>query len=485
MLEMLNETYGEVGAKEVGKVINEAYTKFEHKSLDESELSSWVAGEAMGYGVRAIDERHVDTAVKMAQLQALAINESNVSANVATFTSKLQPLLRRITPKLMAFDIAGVQPVPTPSSSIFMLKAYYGGNTNGFASATASIILEASTAITLVKGDTITSAGGAQGSIVYAEPDSKKLVINVTAGTFVAGEEFDKGATFTNDGNEGVVGAVYSNEAGFKQILPNYSGPYSTSTGETLGDSMNQMTVRIVSQSVTVQSRKLKAELTIELIKDMQTQHGASADKEIMYFLETEIVNDMNQEIINKYKEIAIAEANFAVATFATSAGRHGKEMYSGLYDRIIKDKVNLSARNRRGAGNILIATAGVISALYSLEKFTEIKLAPGIKPLNNSSMNFVGTLVDGTKVYQDWFANSEYYMVIYKGEGAFDNGIVFSPYAPIEILTATDPKTLQPIIGLHTRYGLTVNSLTNTAGTGVSDYCSLRVIDFTNTPLS
>lgn len=89
MLEMLNETYGEVGAKEVGKVINEAYTKFEHKSLDESELSSWVAGEAMGYGVRAIDERHVDTAVKMAQLQALAINESNVSANVATFTSRL------------------------------------------------------------------------------------------------------------------------------------------------------------------------------------------------------------------------------------------------------------------------------------------------------------------------------------------------------------------------------------------------------------
>lgn len=481
MLEKLNEAYGEVGAKEVSKSINEAYQEFDIKTLDEATLSSWVAGEEMGYGVKAIDEEHVQTAVEMAQLQAKSIDESNVSANVATFTSKLQPLLRRITPKLMAFDIAGVQPVPTPSSSIFMLKAFYGGNTNGFADKDTSIILEASTAVTLVKGDTITSEAGATGSVVYAEPDSKKLVVNVTAGTFIAGEDFDKG---TYSAGAGTVGAVYSNEAGFKQILPNYSGPYSTATGETLGDSMNQMTVRIVSQSVTVQSRKLKAELTIELIKDMQTQHGASADKEIMYFLETEIVNDMNQEIIEKYKEIAVAESNFAVATFATSAGRHGKEMYSGLYDRIIKDKVNLSARNRRGAGNIVIATAGVISALYSLEKFAEIKTAPGIKPLNNSSMNFVGTLVDGTKVYQDWFATDEYYLCIYKGNGSFDNGVIYSPYSPIEVVSATDPKTLQPIVGLHTRYGLTVNSLTNTAGAGVSDYCSMRMVDFTGTSL-
>ena len=140
MLGKLNETYGDVGAKEVTKSINEAYKEFDVKTLDEGTLNSWVAGEEMGYGVRAIDEEHVQTAVAMAQLQARSIDESNVSANVATFTSKLQPLLRRITPKLMAFDIAGVQPVPTPSSSIFMLKAFYGGNKNGFADKDTSII---------------------------------------------------------------------------------------------------------------------------------------------------------------------------------------------------------------------------------------------------------------------------------------------------------------------------------------------------------
>lgn len=463
-------------------LVNETYDSFEHKKMDKETLQEWFRADDSAFGtqVRDIRPEIMENVTKMAQLQEKFINETNFSANIASFVPKLQPLLRRIVPQLIAFDIAGVQPVSAPTSEIFMLKAQYAGTTSAPANVTTSVIL-AMTGKVVAKGDVLTSASGAKGTVIYVEADSSKAVVNVTAGVFVAGEEFDIGATFTNDGNEGTVTAIYSNELGFKQILPGYSGSYTTATSETLGAEINQIRVTIVKQSVTVKSRKLKAELTIELIKDIQAMHGVSAQKEIMFFLETEIVNDINQEVINKYKEIAINESNFAVATFATSAGRHAMEMYSGLYDRILKDKINLSARNRRGAGNIVIATAGVISALMSLDKFADIKSVASVKTGENHATNYVGTLKDGTKVYQDWFASAEYYLVIYKGAGAYDAGVVYSPYTAIEMLEAQNYLTFQPVLGIHTRYALSTNSLLSENG---SDYCSLRMVDFTGTPL-
>ena len=468
------------------KLITESYDSFEVKKMAPEQLTEWyeAPSEGFGTGVKDIREDIMEQASKMAQLQEKAINETNFSANVASFVPKLQPLLRRIVPQLIAFDIAGVQAVPAPTSDIFMLKAQYAGTTSAPANKDTSVILvlaQGSVDQPIAKGNTLTTENGAVGTVIYVEADSSKAVVNVTSGTFVAGEKLDVGSTYTAGTNDITVTSVYSNELAFKQILPGYSGTYTTATAETLGADMNQVRVTVVKQSVTVKSRKLKAELTIELIKDIQAMHGVSAQKEIMFFLETEIVNDINQEVIDKYKEIATNEPNFAVATFAVSAGRHAMEMYSGLYDRIMKDKINLSSRNRRGPGNILIATAGVISALMSLEKFADIKSVASVKTADNHASNFVGTLKDGTKVYQDWFATSEYYLVIYKGTGAWDAGVIYSPYTPIEILEAQNYITFQPVLGIHTRYALSTNSLLSTNG---SDYASLRMVDFTATPL-
>lgn len=455
------------------------------KEVDADTLNEWFEAQGAEFGgsVMDISESAIPQATYMAQLQEKYINETNFSANVAAFVPKLQPLLRRIVPKLIAFDIAGVQPIPTPTADIFMLKAQYSGTTAAPADLTARILVmeQGTTAQPIVKGNTLTSENGAKGTVIYVESDYSKAVVNVTSGTFIAGEKVDVGATYSAGDNDITVTGVYSNELGFKQILPGYSGTYTTANAETLGADMNQVRVTVEKQSVTAKSRKLKAELTVELIRDLQTMHGASAQREIMFFLETEIVNDINQEVINKYKEIAINETNFAVATFTVSAGRHGAEMYSGLYDRIIKDKVNLAKRNRRGQGNIIIATAGVISALVSLDKFVEIRNLSNVAVADNHATNYVGTLKDGSKVYQDWFSEEEYYLCIYKGNSTWDAGVIYSPYAPIEMLEATNYITFQPIIGIHTRYGLTTNSLFSTNG---SDYAVYRAVDFTNTPL-
>ena len=467
------------------ETLDEAFESFEHKQLDKVALTEWFESDKS-----EIRADIVEAVAKMAQLEEKFINETNFSANIANFTPRLQPLLRRIAPKLMAFDIAAVQPIAMPTTEIFMVKAQYSGSTGAVADRDTSVILEltqGTTARHFVVGDTLTSASGVVGTVVYFEPGYGKAVVNITAGTPVAGDKFDVGAAYSavDTTDDITVNAVYSNEAGFKQILPNYSGSYTTAQAEVLGSDMKQLRVNIVSQSVTAKSRKMKAEITIELIKDMQNIHGASAEKEIMFFLESEIINDINMELIGTYKSISVSLPNYALASSASTIdvgkGRWSQEMYSGLYDRIIKDMIDVSTRNRRGQANILVATAGVITALQSLKLLQTV----GVKAADNHADTFVGTLPNGAKVYQDWFSTTEYFMPIYKGASLFDAGIIYSPYVPIEIISATNATTLQPVLGISSRYALSRNVLLDNPSLSVSDYSSIRIVDFTATPIA
>lgn len=428
-----------------------------------------------------IAEGKLAPAIKMLQLQENFINESNVSANVEPYTKKIQPLLRRVIPSLLAMEIAGVQPVESPDSSVYAIKSRYAGNkTDGLVANTSKLIVFTGTTAVAV-GNTITSAGGAVGVVKYVE--AGKALVNVTSGTFVEGEEFDVGATFTNDGDELTISAIYSTETAFKQILKGYSGPYTTANGEALGDSMNQIKVTIEKLPVTVKTRALKAEFTQELVQDMQAMHGAAADQELMMFLETEINLDLDREIIDTYKGVATALPDFAVATANSSQGRWNMEMYAGLWQRILKSANSLAARNRRGKGNILVTTAGVISALEALGKFKMTAYETGVSTGENQATTFVGVLSNGMKVYQDWFATEEYAMIIYKGQGTqMDAGVIYAPFTPLQFVDAINATTLQPVIGLKSRYGLVTNSLLDD-GSG-SAYAEYIAVDFTNTPL-
>ena len=430
-----------------------------------------------------IQAGRVATAVRMMNLQEKALTESNVAANIEPFTKKLQPLLRRIIPNLIAFEIAGVQPVDGPSSSIFAIKSKYAGSKTTPISNSAKILVH-DNVTALAVGNTITAANGAVGVVKYVESETGegKAIVEETSGTFVAGGKFDVGATYTAGANDNTIGAVYTSEASYKQILKKYSGPYTTSVGEALGDDMNQLKVTVEKLPVNVVTRALKAEFTMELVQDLQAMHGAAADEELMNFLETEINLDLDREVIEKYKSIATASPDFVVATATVSQGRWNMEMYAGLYQKILKTANGLAVKNRRGKGNILVTTAGVISALESLGKFKTTAYEENIKTGENQATTFVGTLSNGMKVYQDWFSVEEYAMVIYKGTTEMDAGVIYAPYAPLQFVSATDAKTLQPVMGVKTRYGLEVNTLLD-EGAG-SNYAEQFTVDFSNTPL-
>ena len=465
--------------------LNESFSSYPVKIMPKDVLTEWVEAKD-DFRAPEIAQEDIDVMCQMAQLQEQYLAETNFTSNIATFTNKIQPLLRRVAPQLMAFDVIGVQPVTSPSSSIFMIKAQYSGTSALPADVTKSIIMEfvqPDPANTIAVGDTFTSANGATGTVVYVNEGATKAIVNVTAGTFAAGDKFDVGASYSADSNDMTVSAIYSNEASFKQILPGYSGPYSTTDGEALGADMRQLRVRIVDQSVTLKTRKLKAELTLELIQDMKAMHGLAADKEIMNFLEREIVLDMNQEIIDELKKIATVAPNIAVATTTDTQGRHAMEMYSGMYDTILNEKRKLAKKNGQGPGNVLIASSSVLTGLQRLGVFNAVNVnMTKIKRGPNHSANFAGTLEDGTKVYEDWFATSDYALVLYNGTQAGDNALIYSPYQPIMFLEAKSAIDFQPVLGVQTRYSLTRNTLKDNEV--ASTYCTYIGVDFVNTPL-
>lgn len=432
-----------------------------------------------------IQTARIPLAVRMVQLQEKSLNETNVSANIEPFTKKLQPLLRRIIPNMIAFDIAGVQPVDGPSNSVFAIKSKYAGSKTTSISNTAKVLVY--TVVTPVAvGNTITAASGATGVVKYVEEEGSvgKLIVDGITGSFVSGEKFDIGGTYAAGENDNTITAIYTSEASYKQILKHYSGPYTTAAGEVLGDDMNQLKVTVERLAVDVKTRALKAEFTMELVQDLQAMHGAAADEELLNFLETEINLDLDREIIENYKAIATVAPDFAVATQTDSQGRWNMEMYAGLFQKILKTSNGLAVKNRRGKGNILLATAGVISALESLGKFKMTAYEEGVKTGENQATTFVGTLTNGMKVYQDWFSVSEYAMVIYKGSTEMDAGLIYSPYAPLQVVEAVHAQTLQPVMGIKTRYGLTANTLLDDGGSAGSNYAEIFSVDFTNTPL-
>ena len=404
------------------------------------------------------------------------INETNFTPNIATFATKIQPLLRRIVPGLLAFEICGVQTVDVPTSAVFALKADYSGSVDAPISKTVEgariVVLKTPLDAKPAIGGAADFGDGATAKYEFVQ-DEKTFIVKFDdpAKIAVAG-------TSKLDGKD--VGAVYSNSLAFKKVLKNYSGPYATNVGEKLGDDMNQVRINVERLDLTVETRKLKAELTMEIIQDLRALHGVAADAELTNFLETEIKLDLDRSIIDALKDSATIAKDFKVSE---AGGRWSLENYEGLYQRIALESNKIAKATRRGRANKMVTSGGVVSALQSLKRFKIVDSNSNVSYPANPSEVYVGTLQNGIDVYQDWFADDEYVLLTYKGASNLDCGMIFAPYHLLTITEVKSYKTLQPAIGMMSRYGLVANGLMDEMGG--SSYTSLFNVDFTGTQLS
>ena len=400
-----------------------------------------------------------------AQEESRLMTEGTVASDVAQFTPIFMPLARRVQPSLIANELVGVQPLTSPTGFIYTLAFRYTGmganaadKTGGRVSPVAGgqIIDVTVTGTQAVKGDTV-KVGAAEAVVIYAEENL--LLIDSKIGSATAQLTEADGTTVI-----GTIATTYSNELTFRKILKGYTGSLPTNQAELLGYNMAEVGFEIKQTQIGVESRKLKAEYSVEMYQDLKAMHGLNADEELMNIMAVEIQNELDREIVDKVNGWAAPAGDFKIGgSDASGSARFELEGMAHLSLKIANESREIARLTRRGAGNILLVSPKVATVLEQVKGYKAIE--------NNSTADAtaVGVSVIGTfnkmKVIMDAFAESDYCTVLYKGSDRRDAIGYYAPYVPVSFTRVVHPESGQPAIILNTRYGIKENPLNENEG--------------------
>ena len=373
------------------------------------------------------------------------------TGGLAGFDPVMINLIRRAAPNLVAYDICGVQPMSGPTGLIFAMKSHY--STRG---GTEALYNEPDTNF----------SGNTQGPAAYNDPVSPL------------------GDGGTTDANPGLL----NDATGGGTTAGNYerqAGNIARETAEVLGSGstlFNEMDFSIEKTAVTAKTRALRAEYTLELAQDLKAIHGLDAEQELANLLSSEILAEINREVVRTVYTVAKPGAQNNVANAGVfdldvdSNGRWSVEKFKGLMFQIERDANAIAQETRRGKGNFIVTSADVASALAmsgTLDYSSGLTGAggPSIGDVDDTGNLLVGTMNGRIKVYVDPYSanvsNTHYYVVGYKGSSPYDAGLFYCPYVPLQMLRSIDPQTFQPKIGFKTRYGMVSNPFVeSSAGT-------------------
>jgi len=358
-------------------------------------------------------------------------------SSVDNWDPVLISLVRRAMPNLIAYDVCGVQPMTGPTGLIFAMKSRFA--TQG---GTEALFNEADSDFSA------RDAAGGSGS-----PDAQVGTNPATLNDSPAAGDYTTGSGFT------------------------------TAQAETLGDGTDEfaeMAFSIDKVTVTAKSRALKAEYTMELAQDLKAIHGLDAETELANILSSEILAEINREVVRTIYSHANkgAEVNTTTAGIfdldTDSNGRWSVEKFKGLLFQLERDANAIGQKTRRGKGNIIITSADVASAL---QMAGVLDYAPALSSnlnVDDTGNTFAGVLNGKFKVYVDPYAANisadQYYVVGYKGTSPYDSGLFYCPYVPLQMVRAVGQDSFQPKIGFKTRYGMVQNPFATTNGLGAVD---------------
>ena len=359
---------------------------------------------------------------------------------ISNFDPVLISLIRRSMPNLVAYDLAGVQPMNGPTGLIFAMRSRYAGQ-----GGEEAFYNEADTAFSGQNNNFDLTGGMTQAAVGLGTTNQQGTNPGALDGTFPATAD----ATTYNLGNG-----------------------MTTQNAEALGDGtsneFNEMAFSIEKVTVTAKSRALKAEYSLELAQDLKAIHGLNAEAELANILSTEILAEINREVIRTIYNVAVPGAQANVATGGTfdldidSNGRWSVEKFKGLIFQMERDANAIAQQTRRGKGNMILCSADVASALTMAGVLDYTPALNANLNVDDSGNTFAGVLQGKYRVYIDPYAANvaanQYYVVGYKGSSPYDAGLFYCPYVPLQMVRAVGENTFQPKIGFKTRYGMVAN---------------------------
>ena len=418
-------------------------------SADEKLMEKW--SPVLEHGdVPGIDDRYKKAVTaRLLENQEVALREERVQqsfgqideahanatgSNIANFDPVLISLVRRAMPNLIAYDIAGVQPMSGPTGLIFAMKSKF--STQGGSEA---LFDEANTGFS----GTGTQQAGSTGLEGVTDADTDKTIADEDT-THTLGEGLPT-ATAEQRGMSGGAGAPFG-----------------------------EMAFSIEKSTVTAKSRALKAEYTMELAQDLKAIHGLDAEGELANILSAEILAEINREVVRTVLVKAKLGAQQANATIkgifnlsSDSDGRWMAEKFKGLIMQIEREANVIAKETRRGKGNYVIVSSDVASALAASGMLDYSPAISASLNVDDTGNTFAGVLNGRVKVYIDPYATTDFVCVGYRGPNPYDAGLFYCPYVPLTMVKAVGEEDFQPRIGFKTRYGMVANPFVEADGTG------------------
>ena len=371
--------------------------------------------------------------------EAAPVNSMGTSSSTAgdgaidIYDPVLISLVRRAAPNLIAYDICGVQPMTGPTGLIFAMRSRY--KTQG---GTEALFNEANTAF----------------------PNTAQSQTGASPADLSGGTEYTRGTGFTTAEAEAL--------------------------GDGAGQAFQEMAFSIEKVAVTARSRALKAEYTMELAQDLKAVHGLDAEQELANILSTEILAEINREVVRTINLTATVGAQENVTTAGTfnldvdANGRWSVEKFKGLMFQLERESNAIAKATRRGKGNVLICSSDVASALQMAGVLDYTPALANNLQVDDTGNTFAGVLNGRIKVYIDpYFAatsGTHYATIGYKGTSAFDAGLFYCPYVPLQMVRAVGQDSFQPKIGFKTRYGMVANPFATSAADGTLAFANKNV---------
>jgi hypothetical protein len=357
------------------------------------------------------------------------------TGNVQNWDPILINLVRRLAPKLIAYDVCGVQPMTGPTGLVFAMRSKYAD----------------------VSGYNNPAAPSSTGEALHLEADTNKS----GAATPVHAGDDPWDVPFTTGVGLGLAAGEASN-------------------------TWNSMSMTIERTSVTAKTRQLRADYSLELAQDLRAIHGLDAENELSNILSTEIIAEINREVVRTIYAVSEVGASWAGITNAgtfdlanDADGRWFLERVKGLLFAIERDANAIAKNTRRGKGNLIITTADVASALAMAGV---LNYAPALQSDITLDVDETGVTLAGKvgrfKVYVDPYLGSDGYVVGYKGSSAYDAGMFYCPYVPLQMVRATSVDTFQPAIGFKTRYGMIANPFTTLSANSNVYYRKAKILN-------
>jgi hypothetical protein len=411
LAENLNNKWGEVLDHEdlaaISDPVRRRTTAFMLENT-ERELRNGAAAAGFGNGLTLLGE---------------AAPTNHTGSEIDNFDPVLISLVRRSMPNLIAYDICGVQPMTGPTGLIFAMRSRYTNQTGAEA--------------------------------FYNEPNTA-FASDVSGANTIGNKHVG-----TAPGNTAQTTVLANSN------LYNYGGGSATANLESYGSGITfpEMAFSIEKVNVTAKGRGLKAEYSIEVAQDLKAIHGLDAETELSNILSSELLAEINREVVRTVNVTAVRGASEGTTTAGIfdldtdSNGRWMVEKFKGLMFQIEREANQIAKQTRRGKGNIIICSSDVASALTmaGILDYTPALNSNNLQ-VDDTGNTFAGILNGRYRVYIDPYTTGQYMTIGYKGSSAYDAGLFYCPYVPLQMVRAVDPDTFQPKIGFKTRYGMAPN---------------------------